>query len=400
MKISISKEQARHAMIQVHGIGMKKKYNLETIKTLIERLGCIQYDPLNVVGRNPDLVLQARVDGYTEDILDDLLYKERFLTDGWDKMMAIYPLEWWQHYARVRKSKDKECQAILKHRGSLDALEINDDVVEHIRLKGPTQSSELSIGNKQGGRWGHRKLSSASLDYLWNIGRLAVHHKNGVQKVYDLIENILPKELLEAEDPFSSDDAFLDWYVKRRIKGVGLLWRKNTSGWLGRYISKSKIRNKAIDRLLEQEEIVEVSIEGIDVPFYVLVDDLHLFTLQSYTAKVSLLGPLDNFMWDRDMIEALFDFKYRWEVYTPLKKREFGYYVLPMLYGTQFIGRIEFENYRGEATLLVKSIWIEEACIMTDEIQQEVHKALVEFCNYLGAKSYNTKGVRKMIQQQ
>ena len=122
-----------------------------------------------MVGRNADLTLQSRVKGYHADMLYKLLYQKRTVIDAWDKMMALYLQKDWPYFKRLRASKGKEIEAVLARRNSLQALEHLDEVREHIKKHGPSQSSSIDIGVCNPGKWGSKKLASAAMDYLFNI---------------------------------------------------------------------------------------------------------------------------------------------------------------------------------------------------------------------------------------
>ena len=252
----LSVKEARNFLINYQGLNTVCRYTQEKgVISYFEKVGCIQYDPLNVVGRNADLTLQSRVKGYHADMLYKLLYQKRTVIDAWDKMMALYLQKDWPYFKRLRTSKGKEIEAVLARRNSLQALEHLDEVREHIKKHGPSQSSSIDIGICNPGKWGSKKLASAAMDYLFNIGELGIYSKNNVQRTYEFTEKLLKKEILEESDPFQSDDEFYEWYVKRRIGSVGMLWACNGGGWLGHFISDSDIRNSKIKRLLEKGEI-------------------------------------------------------------------------------------------------------------------------------------------------
>lgn len=106
--ITMSKEELRKFLVVYQGLYTNNTFiGEEGIKDFIKRVGCVQYDPLNVVGRNADLVMQSRIEDYDPIILEDLLYKKRELIDGWDKMMAIYSAEDWRYFRRVRLERKK-----------------------------------------------------------------------------------------------------------------------------------------------------------------------------------------------------------------------------------------------------------------------------------------------------
>jgi uncharacterized protein YcaQ len=107
--INISKEELRRFLVVYQGLYTNNTFiGEEGIKKFIERVGCIQYDPLNIVGRNADLVIQSRIEDYDPVMLEDLLYNKRELIDGWDKMMSIYCTEDWPYFERIRNKKKKK----------------------------------------------------------------------------------------------------------------------------------------------------------------------------------------------------------------------------------------------------------------------------------------------------
>lgn len=390
----ISLNEARTFLITYQGLNDNNNNQDENlILDYFRKVGCVQYDPLNVVGRNADLVLQSRIKNYKPSMLYNLLYEKRCLIDGWDKMMAIYLQTDWPYFKRVRKECGKDLQNVLAHRNASQALEYLEQVKNIIIESGPLQSNKIDFGSNNPGSWGHRKLSSAALDYLYTIGELGICKKVKTQKVYDIIENLIPSDILNQEDPFESDEMFYEWYVKRRIGSVGMLWSRNSSAWLGQFISISNIRNNAIKALLEKDEIKEIYVEDLKHPFYMKREDLILLNKITDTDKneVKFIAPLDNLLWDRAMIKSIFDFDYSWEVYVPVNKRKYGYYVLPVLYNNRFVARFEPEMYRGEKELHIKEWWWEEGIKVTEEMEFALKQAFDNFCNYLGAQNVNNK---------
>ncbi|WP_202710436.1 winged helix-turn-helix domain-containing protein [Sporosalibacterium faouarense] len=397
-KIKMSKLQARRFLVNYHGLDSYNHFEGEEgVLEFMRKVGCIQYDPLNVVGRNPDLVLQSRIKGYTSDILEKLLYTDRSLVDGWDKMMAIYRKEDWAPMGHVRNKHIESFIGTMNNRGTMKALDLIDEIRNIIKQNGPIQARDINIGVSPKGSWGHRKLSSVALDYMFNNGELGIFRKNNTQKVYDLIENLLPTEIID-KDSFNSNYEFHKWYFKRRIGSVGMIWKRSGGGWLGHFLSNKELRNTIIDELLSENSIVPVSIEGINDDFYIRTEDVKNFDFTEVKEDMSMrfLAPLDNILWDRSMIEEIFDFKYRWEVYVPKDKRKYGYYVLPVLYGDKLIARFEPELHRGNEPLVIKRWWWEEGIIITDKMKKSVKDSLEEFCNYLQADGLAKESISKI----
>lgn len=398
-ELKISKAEARRFLVHYHGLDSFDTFSGEQgILDFFKRVGCIQYDPLNVVGRNADLVLQSRISDYSPQMLDKLLYTDRTLIDGWDKMMAIYRSADWPYFYRVRKYMEKAVISTLRNRGSLEALEFTAQIREILTQQGPLLSSKINLGKVNKGGWGHSNLSSAAMDFMFNSGELGIHSKRNTQKIYDLTENLLPKELLASPDPFNNDEEFYKWYIKRRIGSVGLLWGRSGGGWLGPFLSDKKLRTTILAELLKEESIISISIEGLNEAFYIRAEDAALLKSvpEETEPRLRFLAPLDNLLWDRGLIEKLFDFQYTWEVYVPAANRKYGYYVLPVLYGDQLVARFEPEQQRGSEPLTIKNWWWEEGITVSKDMKSAVKKSLKQFCRYLQAEGVQKESLSKI----
>lgn len=383
MKEIITKEELRQFLVNYHNLNDSESFvGRDGIIKYFNRVGSIQYDPLNVVGRNPDLVLQAKVQGYKPDMLYSLLYKEHALVDGFDKEMCIYRVEDYPFFSKVREAQAEKTKYVLSNRGQLDALDILDEVREHIRENGITGTKDISIGEGKKCTWGHKKLSSAALDYLYNTGELTVADKKGIQKYFDFTSKVIPREYCYKYD-FENEEEFLKWFIKRRIKSIGALWERNGGGWLGNYISDSGKRKAVLEKLCQEGDILRFYVSGLKVPFYIAKEDESYFEFKEEKKIAKFLAPLDNMLWDRDMITKVFDFDYRWEVYTPVVKRKYGYYVLPVIYGNEFIGRFEPEKINAKEPFTIKSWFWEPGVEITDEMLEALDVAISRFAEYL-----------------
>ncbi|MDF2804541.1 MAG: hypothetical protein K0S61_4446 [Anaerocolumna sp.] len=409
---NISKEEARQFLVSYHNLNDSQNYDgLEGVLKYLTKVRSIQYDPLNVVGRNADLVLQSRVKNYKPEILQTLLYKERRFIDGFDKEMCIYLAEDFPRFELIRELSGYSTKNTLANRNQLDALNILDEVRNYIIINGAISSKDISIGkaiNDQSNednvtngnttndkitnskvtneinRWGHRKLSSAALDYLYTTGELCVVNKSGTQKVYDFTEKVLPQ--LNRKNLFNNHDEFMSWYIKRRIGSVGFLWDKNGGAWQGHFLSDKKKREETLKILCEKGELIQLFVEDIKTPFYVLKGEEALFLKSNQDKKVKFLAPLDNMIWDREMTKQLFDFEYSWEVYTPVTKRKYGYYVLPVLYDNKLIARFEPEKIMKNTPFQIKHWWWEPKVIKTKELLSSIDIAIQDFSRYLGVE--------------
>ncbi len=366
--LSVTQEQARRFILLRQGLmGAYRFAGKAGAYRFVRQAGCIQYDPVDVCGRNAELTLQSRVKGFERQMLDDLLYKDRLLVDYLDKELSIWPSEDWPYFSRYRARS-------MEHGSSFPGIpELERKAIDYIRTNGPVSSDTLPIEGKVfwhssmhwSGNWhGESQAARSALEQLYTDGVLLIHHKTGTRKYYDLAEKYLPPEILNAPDPCGDEASFFAWRILRRIGAVGMLWNRRSDAWLGTGMSAQQ-RDEAFERLEREGSIAPLRIDGLRSPMYMRSADMPLLEAviagQADTRpRLEFLAPLDPLMWDRKLIEELWGFRYSWEIYTPAPKRRYGYYVLPVLYGSRFIGRIEPKADRKAGTLTVSKIWLEE----------------------------------------
>ena len=383
--LTITKQQARRTILAHQGLWPPSKLEGKAgVLKYIHRVGCIQFDPLNIVGRNPELVLQSRVSGFQPVMLQELLYKDRKLLDGWDKNMSIYGVEDWPYFHRRREAAKRN-----PGRSPGPVRSILPQVRQALEERGPLSSIDLDFNQTVDWSWAPTRLARAALESMYWGGELIIHHKVNTRKVYDFASRHLPEDLLSASDPHMTEEQFHDWYVLRRIGGVGLLWDKSGDAWLGMPGIKSKERKTALSRLLKQGKVIEVGVDGMKLPLYMRSEDEVLLnkTLDSGTplSRAVIMAPLDNLLWDRRFVEELFDFTYIWEVYKPVAERRYGYYVLPILYGDRFVARFEPGQDKKNGTLIIKKWWWESGVRQSERMHNNLIQCFSQFLNYLGA---------------
>lgn len=149
--------------------------------------------------------------------------------------------------------------------------------------------------------------------------------------------------------------------ILRRINSIGVLWNRPSDAWLGIVGLKSEQRNRAFTALLNEGKIYEIIVKGMKYSLYISSENLELLKISLKnpikSSYARILAPLDNLLWDRKLISELFNFDYKWEVYTPVTQRKYGYYVLPILCDNKLVARIEMETDKKSNTLIVKNFW-------------------------------------------
>jgi len=355
------------------------------IQATFDRLACIQFDPLDVVGRNPDLVLQSRVADYRPAMLYELLYAERKLYDYWDKMMSIVPLCDWPRLALLRASwREHHAERRAQH------AEHVETILNAIREQGPMSSLDFEAHHdvdwKTDWRWGPMRAAKALLEMLGDTGELMIHHRQGARRYYDLAERVLPGETA-AQPLLLDEEEYLRWRVARRCQSIGLLG-PNMGGEVWGFVGKAPERARAIEALVERGEMMPVQIEGHGQTYYMLVRDLPYLEQARASApapQVALIAPLDNLLWSRKLIERTFGFSYVWEIYKPAAQRKYGYYVLPVLFGDRFVARCEPKLDKRTRSLTILSWHWEPGESLTDELAEALRQAWSHFVAYLGA---------------
>ncbi len=385
-ELYLTKNEARRFMLSKQGLyGSYRFGGKDGVLSFIRQAGCIQFDPIDVCGKNAELVLQSRVKGFTKSMLYALLYEERKLLDYFDKNLSVIPVEHWKYFEREREAHRRW------ERSHTEIGQVHDQVIAAIAEKGPLCSADLDISGKVDWYWSQTKLARAALEHMYFSGELAIHHKKGTLKYYDLIQNCIPADILAEADPYPSDFAHKKWRVLQRIGSLSLLWNRASDAWLGIAGLKAGDRDAIFSELVSESRITPITVEGIEHTLYCRTEDLALLNCLTDTPappRCEFIAPLDNMLWDRRLIQALFDFSYKWEIYTPQAERKYGYYVLPVLYGERFIGRIEMRYDKKKKELHVLNLWYEPDIKQTKTMENKIQSALKRFTRFCMSESF------------
>jgi len=385
--IHLTNQQTRRFLLSKQGLWPPRALSgKEGVMAVFERLGCIQFDPLDMVGRNPDLVLQSRVADYRPEMLYELTYVERQLYDYWDKMMSLLPMRDWPRQELYRRHWRAHHTERLNRFAEQAGI-----VLAVIRENGPMSSLDFKeqhgVAWKTDWRWGEMKVAKMLLEVLADAGELMVSFRQGTRRYYDLAERVAPPEIA-AQPRLTDEDEYLRWKVARRCQGIGLVGpAMGSEAWGG--VGTARERERAIAALVERGELRPVYIEGDDRVHYGLTRDLpHLEAARATppTPQVAFIAPLDNLLWSRNLVERIFGFRYIWEVYKPAHQRQHGYYVLPVLYGDHFVARMDPRLDRKTRTLQILSWHWEPGESMTDDLAEALRLAFQRFAAYLGAE--------------
>ena len=371
MSLHISREQAVRLLAHYHFIPTD-------LPGVFEHLGTVQYDPLNPVGRNPDLVLQARIPGYQVDDWQKAAYSDRLIYDSWDKMACLVPVSDWPMRALIReKFRPYHDREILQHDPEGVAI-----ILKALDEQGPLSSLEFEDKTRVGeGSWYGNTRMKRLLRSMWACGMLVTHHRQGGRHYYDRPERVIPSQHFMIE-PLRDEEAYYRWILMKRYSAVGIL-RPSADVSVWSACDGAAKRKLALDELVEAGLLTPLRIGNTTIPYYIPTSALALLDQPPANARVIFLGPLDSFLWDRKATLQIFQFDYIWEVYKPLEQRKWGYYVLPVFYGDRFIARIDSRLEKGVWTI---AQWWWEADVTPDaQMLDALRKASEDFLRYLRA---------------
>ena len=350
---SLSPALARRVALAAQGFGRAKpeSVGIRQFRALIERLGLLQIDSVNVFERSHYLPVFARLGAYDKASLDRLtLARGGRYIEYWAHEAAIIPVSLWP---LLRWRMDEYRQTYSAKPGGWVAA--NGEMLDWLRAelaeRGPLAASQIEHdANVRRGPWWGWSDVKRGLEYLFMFGEVVTAGRTRFERSYALASQLLPTEVLELEVP--KGEAILELVrLSARAHGVATL------SDLADYFRLRQAEVKpAVDALLESGELVPVT-----VPSWNRAAWLHRDArLPRRIEATALLSPFDPVVWDRGRAERIFDFHYRIEIYTPAHKRVFGYYTLPLLMDEALVGRVDLKSDRKAGVLRVQSAWSEE----------------------------------------
>jgi uncharacterized protein YcaQ len=350
---------------------------------VFHKLGSIQFDPIAVAGRNHDLVLHARVAGY-EPAWCEALYDRREICEATNKAMSFVPTSefpWFRH-AMGRKGPRFHGAALAENAA------VAERVLERIRAEGPLCSRDFERETGPTKDWFGMPENAvrAVLEAYTVTGVIGLARRNGNLRYYDLLERLLPAEVLAREVPEREQ---LRHKLLSRYRAHGLLGAGGAGGTFAR-IAAPPQRNELRKELLELGALVPVEVAGVRGKRLVLADEVALLQASPDPApSVAFIAPFDSLLWDTALLSSLFAYEYVWEGFFPPAKRRWGYYVLPIVFGDRFAGRIEPRIDRDRARVEVLNIWWEDgfAPRRAHGFVEAMRDALRAYLRFAGADS-------------
>lgn len=348
--MKLSAAEARALAITAQGLAGPRegKPDRRGLRALVDQLGVVQIDSVNVLVRSHYLPAFSRLGAYDRDALDALAHRApRQLFEYWGHEasllpVAMYPLMRWrmdraQHHAWGRMRR------IAKEQPDLVAR-----VLDLVREKGPIAASDIELGAAKARKgWWEWSDAKIAVEWLFWSGQVTSARRRGFERLYDLPERVLPASVYAAPPP--AEHEAVRALVERSARAMGIATATDLRDYYRLPLAETR---RAVGELVEAGVLEEVAVEGWTRPGY-----LHRRARPARLApdRAALLSPFDSLIWARERTERLFGMKFRLEIYTPQHKRVHGYYVLPLLVGDRLVARVDLKADRAASTLRVQA---------------------------------------------
>ncbi|MFW3573227.1 winged helix-turn-helix domain-containing protein [Kosakonia cowanii] len=375
---------ARHLHLAAQGLLRKpsRRAKPDDILSTIRRMSLLQIDTINIVARSPYLVLFSRLGAFEPRWLDDAL-RNGELMEYWAHEACFLPRE---DFALVRHRMLAPDKMGWKYRQAWmqeHAAEI-EQLIAHIEEHGPVRSADFEHPRKGTSGWWEWKPHKRHLEGLFTAGKVMVIERRNFQRVYDLTQRVMP-QWDDVRDLLSQEQAEAIM-LEKSARSLGLF----RAQWLADYYRlRRPALAQALAQMQEAQTILPVNVEGLG-PAWLhasLLPLLEQAQADKLTATHSaVLSPFDPVVWDRKRAEQLFGFSYRLECYTPAPKRQYGYFVLPLLHRGRLVGRMDAKMHRKTGVLEVIALFLEEGVSPSLQLEKGLQRAITDFARWQGAQ--------------
>ena len=363
------------------------------LQALIEQLGFVQIDSIRVVERAHHMILFARNHQYQREHLRQLQEQDRQLFEHWTHDASIIPTVFYPHWQRrFEQARERlQLRAAIKTASDehLDSEQLMAQVLRHVDAVGATRSRDLKAkadsstdnSNQKTAGWWDWHPSKTALESLWRTGELSVSRREGFQKVYDLSSRVIPSA--QRGKKAHSEQTFIEWACRGALDRLGFATPVELAAY---WASVKSPQAKLWCAQRTDKQLIEVEVQGANGSYQRAFAPPNLLAepLVEPPDRLRVLSPFDPLLRDRKRLMRLFGFDYRIEVFVPAAKRQYGYYVFPLLEGDRLIGRIDMKAQRDKNVLEVKALWLETGVRLTQKRQQRLKAELNRQAKFIG----------------
>ncbi|MCW2996329.1 MAG: winged helix-turn-helix protein [Conexibacter sp.] len=349
----LSAAEARRVALAAQGFAeppLSRAVDTRALRSrVIDRVGLIQIDSVNVLQRAHYLPTFSRLGGYDVDLLDKLShYAPRRLFEYWGHEASLIPVELHPHLRwRMRRAHDDAWGGM--RRIATERPELVAAVLDDLRTRGPLPASQLAhldAPRAPKGPWWDWSDVKRALEFLFWSGEITSARRRRFERLYDVPERVIPAAILAAPTP--DDDEAQRTLLKVAARSLGIATEPDLRDYFRLPSAESKAR---VAELVENGDLLPVAVEGWSAPAYLAPGA----RVPRRVEARALVGPFDSLIWERPRVERVFGFRYRIEIYVPKEQRVHGYYVLPLLLGDELVARVDLKSDRAAGALLVQA---------------------------------------------
>ncbi|KKA07236.1 cytoplasmic protein [Pseudomonas ogarae] len=379
--VSFTLKQARRMALAAQGFdGRSPPASVQPsrLNRLIERLGVLQIDSVNALVRSHYLPLFSRLGHYNRDLLDQAAWSQgrrRTLFEYWGHEasllpMSMYPLMRW----RMDRASGGEGIYQQLARFGQERQDVIRRVLAAVQEQGALGAGSLSTRKEKAGPWWDWSAEKHALEWLFAAGEVTVAGRRGFERLYDLPERVLPAAILQ--QPLPDEAQAQRGLLMHAADALGIATEKDLRDYFR--LAPADCRGRLAE-LEEAGELLRCQVQGWKQPAWCRP----AAKIPRKVAASALLSPFDSLVWERGRTERLFDFRYRLEIYTPVHKRVYGYYVLPFLHHERIAARVDLRAERALGQLAVHAVH-EDASGLDEEGMQALALNLRRMARWLG----------------
>ena len=365
--------------------GQEPPATLDTVYTVLDRLGAIQIDTLQMVARAQYVTLWSRLGTYEQAEFDRLANnpKERRIFEGWYHAVCFLPLsEYRYQLPQQRYQRENGHHWFTEWIQTPGNRELMTGILERVRSEGGLRASSLEGKKQPFAAWWNWRPEKLALEHLYDFGDLMISGRVNFQRIYDLTERVLPEWVDRTEPTTEERDCF---WLERGAKALGICLPRNVAEY-----SKQKLGSAwpLIRRLIKAGELIEVAGKTHDGVKTLLIHRDSLPLLEKAASgeinakRTTFLNPFDNLWWGMGRDEAFWGFRQRLEAYYPAQKRVYGYYCMPILYQDRLVGRFDPKLERKTGVLRLKALYLEPGIEPDEKLVAEVAGAMHDFMRF------------------
>lgn len=351
--LHLSAAEARRAVLGAQGFTDPPptgRVDRRHLRRVLGRIGLLQLDSVQAVVRSHELPVFSRLGPYPRDVLRTMAAPGGELFEYWGHEASLLPVAWhplvrW----RMARAAQGEMWAGLA-RFAREHPAVVEDVLALVAERGPTRAGEVTLGRGRRGPWWGWSDGKRALEWLFWCGRLTAYRRPSFERVYDLPERVLPEAVLRAPTP--SEEEAHRTLLARAAGALGVGTVADLADWFRLDRRTARVR---LAELVEDDRLVTVAVEGWREPAYAPPD----LRLPRRPAVTTLVSPFDSLVWERRRTERLFGFRYRLEFYVPAERRQYGYYVMPLLHDGRLEARLDVRADRRAGRLELPGAWAE-----------------------------------------